>query len=477
MTSATSTCDRGGTRRERDALGELTLPADCPWGIHTERTRGNFALAGRGVHTALWRAYGAVKRACVRVNAALGAFDERCAAAVERAAEELEAGDLDHGNVTDALQGGAGTATNMNVNEVLANRALQHLGRAPGDYAACDPFAVVNRHQSTNDTYPTALRIAALRGCATLETAVVALLDALQERERALAAVPVCGRTQLQDALPMTLGRVIGSWADAIARDRWRIQKAVERLRVVNLGGTAVGTGRGAPRRYIFRVVEELAALTGLPLARAENLVDATGNQDQLLEALGMLVPLATTLGKLGKDLRLYASPGFAELTLPTLQAGSSQMPGKVNPVMPEAVQQVAVRVCAAQQACNAAIMAGDLQLSQFLPLVADEFLTALDLLARACRTLGERCIAGLTADPACGATALAGSAACATLLAGRIGYPAAATLARDAAEAGVGVGDLAIARGLITAATWDALLAPAALDRLGDPDAGEEGR
>ena len=307
------------SRREKDLLGEREVPADALWGIYTERAIENFPLSGRPVRTSLVHAYGEVKLACARTNRELGCLADDIAGAVEAACEELADGRLDRHIVVDALQGGAGTSTNMNVNEVIANRALQLLGGTPGDTATVSPLEHVNRHQSTNDTYPTALKVAAVHELRRLEREVVALQEAFQEKERAFAHVVKVGRTQLQDAVLVTLGREMSAYAEAFARDRWRIYKCEERLRVVNLGGTAVGTGLAAPRRYIFRVIEHLREVTGLGLARAENMVEATQNTDVFVEVSGILKALATNLLKVATDLRLLSSgpvAGFGEIRL-----------------------------------------------------------------------------------------------------------------------------------------------------------------
>lgn len=312
------------TRAERDLLGERNVPAHALWGIHTLRATENFPLAGRCVALPLIRAYGLVKQASARTNRELGYLPADKAQAIEAAAAELAQGQLDANIVVDALQGGAGTSLNMNVNEVLANRALALLGRRYGDYQVVDPLDDVNMHQSTNDTYPTALRVAAIGGLRSLEKAVVELQEACQVKERELAGVVKVGRTELQDAVLVTLGREMGAYAEAFNRDRWRIYKCEERLRVVNLGGTAIGTGLGAPRDYIFRVVDVLRELCGYGLARAENLVEATQNADVFVEVSGMLKACASSLWKVSSDLRLLSSgphAGLGELRLPELQA------------------------------------------------------------------------------------------------------------------------------------------------------------
>lgn len=462
-----------GYRTEVDLLGALSVPAEALYGIHTERALANFPLARRPVQPALVHAYGTVKLACARTNHELGRWDEATFAAIEAACGEMIAGDLDCHVVVDALQGGAGTSTNMNVNEVLANRALQILGKAPGDYAILHPIDDLNLHQSTNDTYPTALRVAAIVECRLLERAVVGLQEAFQSKERELADVVKVARTELQDATLTTLGRAMGAYAEPLGRDRWRIYKCEERLRVVNLGGTAIGTGLGAPRRFIFRVSEVLREITGIGIARAENLIDATQNADAFVEVSGILRALASTLLKVSTDLRLLSSgpdSGIGEIRLPERQAGSTIMPGKVNPVIPEAVSQAAIQAIAADQALTWAVSLGNLELSQFMPLVADNLLGNIGLLRRACDVLRCNCVEGITAmAERCRAQIDNGTAAV-TALVGAIGYENAVRVARAAREGGIGMREAAIAAGLVTAAQFDALVAPDAVTRLGDP-------
>jgi len=365
----------------------------------------------------------------------------------------------------------------MNVNEVLANRALQILGRRPGEYDFIDPVDDLNRHQSTNDTYPTALRVAAIWLLRRLERELVALVEALQERERAFAHVVKVGRTEMQDAVPLTLGRELAAWAEAFGRDRWRVYKCEERLRVVNLGGTSVGTGLGAPRRYIFRVVDVLRDVTGIGLARAENLVEATQNADALAEVSGIVRTCAVNLLKVSGDLRLLSSgpdAGLGELQLPQRQAGSSAMPGKVNPVIPEAVSQAAIAVMAGDQAIAQACALGSLELNPFLPLVADALLGGLDLLAGACSALARLCVAGLVAnEDRCRSLAASGTAAVGALVEA-IGYEAAQAVAVEAQATGAAVRDVVARRGVMTAEAFDELLAPERVNRLGSPEEGK---
>ena len=459
-------------RREHDQLGERDVPDDVRHGIHTERALENFPLLGRPVHRDLARAFGAVKLAALRTNRSLGYLpDDGATGALERACRELLDGTLAPAIVVDALQGGAGTSTNMNVNEVLANRALEILARPRGSYDAVSPADHVNLHQSTNDTFPTALRIAAIWGLRDLERAVLGLQEAFQGRERAFAHVVKIGRTECQDAVLTTVGREMGAYAEALSRDRWRLAKCEERLRVVNLGGTAIGTGIAAPREYIFRVVDALREITGLGLARAENLVEATQNADVFVEVSGLIKALASSLVKISSDLRLLSSgpeAGIGEIRLPPRQAGSSIMPGKVNPVIPEAVTQSALLVMGHDQALTAAVSMGSLELNPFLPLVAHCLLESLDLMVRACDTFRANCVAGMEADEAACRRHVENATASATALLPMIGYDRATDLVKAARTSGRGLKETAIAGGFVTAAEFDACTSPEAVCRLG---------
>jgi aspartate ammonia-lyase len=460
------------TRIERDLLGEREIPVAALYGIATRRAVENFPLSGRPVHRGLVRGYGAVKLACARTNAELGFLTEAMVGPLEAACQEMMHGALDEHVIVDALQGGAGTSTNMNVNEVLANRAVQIAGFAPGDHALLSPEHV-NLHQSTNDTYPTALKVAALEGLKVLETAATRLTESCQQKEREFADVVKLARTQLQDAVPITLGRAFGAFADAFARDRWRVAKCAERLRVVNLGGTAVGTGLGAPRAYIFRVVDHLRQITGLGLARAENLLDATQNLDAVVEASGIVRALAASLIKVSNDLRLLASgpdAGLGEIRLPPVQVGSSIMPGKINPVIPEAVIQAGWAASGCDQTLFLACAQGNLELNHLLPLVADSLLTSLDLLARASLLLADRCIDGIVADRARCRAHVAGATATATALVRPLGYHGAQEAASTARQEAQDLRAVVVGRGLLSTEEFDSLVSPEAVMRLGSP-------
>lgn len=462
-------------RVEHDPLGEVSVPSGALWGAHTLRAIDNFSLARRPVHPALVQAFGTVKLSCARTNRELGVWsaDQAKADAIERSCREMSDGMLADSVPVDALQGGAGTSTNMCVNEVLANRALAILGLSAGAYERISPVEDLNLHQSTNDTFPTALRIAAIRGIRALDRELVALQEAFQTLEKRFAAIVKVGRTQMQDAVLITLGREMGAYAEAFNRDRWRVYKCEERLRVVNLGGTAIGTGLGAPRRFIFRVTEVLRQETGFGLARAENLVEATQNTDVFVEVSGILKACASSLWKVSSDLRLMSSgpqAGFAEISLPARAAGSSIMPGKVNPVIPEAVTQAAMQVMGNDLVIGMACASGSLELNPFLPLVADALLESLDLLARSCNLLRSRCVEGIEANAQRCRAAAEASTAAATALIPALGYERACQLVRFAQEKEQTIKEAVISLGWLSLKEFEELVSPQAVQRLGMP-------
>ncbi|MFZ5816513.1 MAG: aspartate ammonia-lyase [Bacillota bacterium] len=427
-------------RLEHDALGERWIPDQVYWGIHTLRAMENFPVSARPVRPAWVRALAEVKLAAARANTELGLLPPEVGAALQAAAAEVAEEALADQFPVDALQGGAGTSLNMNMNEVLANRALELLGLPRGAYEHIHPIDHVNRCQSTNDTVPTALRVAAIRQVRALSEALAALQAALQRKEAEFGGIAKLGRTEMQDAVPITLGQEFGAWAEAIARDRWRLYKTEERLRVINLGGTAIGTGVGAERGYAAKAVQHLRQITHLGLARAENLIEATQNSDVLVEVSGLLKACAVNLAKLAGDLRLLSSGprgGLGEIRLPALQAGSSIMPGKVNPVMTEMVTQVSFSVIASDQAITLAAQAGQLELNAFLPLMGDHLLGAAELLTQAATLLRTRCIEGIEADPERCAELLDRSTAGVTALVPQIGYEAATRIAQRALQSG----------------------------------------
>lgn len=396
------------------------MPASAYWGIHVLRASENFRLTGRPVPQALIRALALVKKACALANRELGHLPADKAAAIVQACDEIAEGGLSDQFPLDALQGGAGTSTNMNVNEVVANRALELTGACKGDYSRIHPVEDVNRHQSTNDVYPTALRVAAILKLRDLSRDLAALQGAFQRKEKEFAGVVKMGRTEMQDAVPMTLGSEFSAFAEAFARDRWRTFKAEERLRVVNLGGTAIGTGLAAPRSYIFLATEKLREVTGLGLARSENLVEATANADSFVEVAGVLNACAANFIKMGRDLRLLHLLG--EIRVPTVQVGSSIMPGKVNPVLLEAAVQAGMRARAEGGLVAEAAGAGTLQINEWLPLIAVSLLDAIEVLARAAAMLAPH-VDGMESCPDACRQGLDSSPALITAFLPRVGY------------------------------------------------------
>lgn len=461
------------TRIETDLLGEKAIPANVLWGIHTQRAVENFPLSERKVHPELIKAFGEVKLACAQTNSQLGFLpDLKKAEAIEKACFEMAQGQLNDHILVDSLQGGAGTSTNMNVNEVLSNRALQILNEQPGNYPIVSPLNDINLHQSTNDTYPTALKVAAIKMLRQLEQNVLDLQEAFQQKEKEFAHIVKIGRTQLQDAVLTTLGREMSAYAEALNRDRWRIYKCEERLRVVNLGGTAIGTGLGAPKQFIFRVVDKLRENTNIGLARSENLMDGTQNADVFVEVSGIVKACASNLLKISNDLRLLSSgpnAGLGEINLPELQAGSSIMPGKVNPVIPEAVAQVAIKVMGNDVIIAQACSAGNLELNQFLPLIAHSMLESLEILSNASLIFNKKCISGITANEKTCKKNVENSTATATALVSKIGYTKASEISKLAKNKGISIKAAALMLSSISNKEFDELIAPEAVNKLGN--------
>lgn len=383
-------------RIEKDLLGESKVPQDAYWGTHTQRAINNFHISGIKVNAGLIKSLAQVKKACCLANLETGYINPEKGKAIIVACDEIAGDKLADQFPIDALQGGAGTSTNMNVNEVIANRAIEILGGNKGNYTIIHPLEDVNLHQSTNDDYPTAVKVAAIFLLRDLSKAIANLQGAFQEKEKEFAAMVKIGRTELQEAVPITLGAEFSAFAEAFSRDRWRTFKCEERLRVVNMGGTAVGTGLAAPRDYIFLVIEKLRDITGLGLSRGENIMGETANVDAFVEVSGILKAHAVNLIKIANDLRLMNLLG--EIRLPQLQAGSSIMPGKVNPVLAEAAVQTGIKVIANDAIVTDAAARGTLQINEFLPLLAHALLESLDLLININGLLSEH-VRGIVAD------------------------------------------------------------------------------
>ncbi|NGM84041.1 aspartate ammonia-lyase [Paenibacillus sp. 7124] len=468
--------DESSFRMEKDSLGHASVPKDAYYGIHTVRARDNFAVSGCPAHRRLMQAMVLVKKAAAKVNGQQGAIPESVAEAIQLSCDDILAGMLDDHFIVDAYQGGAGTSTNMNVNEMIANRAIERLGGMKGDYQLVHPIDHVNLYQSTNDVYPTALRIAVIPLLRLLSDELSSLQESLQEKERQFADVLRLGRTQLMDALPILAGQSFGAYAKAVARDRWRLYKAEERLREINLGGTAVGTGMNAPLKYAYAVAEELREMTVLGLCRSDFPMDATQNMDVFVETSGLLKAAAVNLLKISGDFRLLGSGpqgGIGEYLLPAVQVGSSIMPGKVNPVIAEMAGSVAMRVIANDTAVTLAAASGQLELNAFTPLIAEALLESLELLSRAVPQFKERCVEGLTLDTArCGEN-LDRSGVMAAAAAAYLGYDTAAELAREAAAAGLPLEQAVRQSGLMTEEQVEAILHPLEVTKPGIPGSG----
>lgn len=375
-------------RKEKDYLGEIEVEDDVYYGIHTKRALINFPATGEKLDDTFIWAYFTIKKACALLNAELGYLDEKISVAITRACDEWQF--LKDHIVVDPLCGGAGTSVNMNVNEVIANRASEILGRRKGEYIV-DPILHVNLHQSTNDTFPTAGKIAVIVKLRELINEVINLQDKIQQKEKEFYSIKKPGRTQLMDGPPIMLGQEFGSFADALARDRWRLYKVEERIRTVNIGGTAIGTGIGAPKEYILKIVDKIRQLCGVKIAKAENLIDSTQNWDVFSEVHGLLKSLAVNLYKISNDIRLLASgpkTAIGEIILPQIQAGSSIMPGKINPVVCEYVMQLCHVVFANDVLITHACSLGNLELNQFSPLIVHYTLKSLDFLKNSCIAL-----------------------------------------------------------------------------------------
>ena len=459
----------GATRTERDLLGDREVPIDALYGIQTLRAVENFPMTGirLGHFPHLVRSLAMVKQAAARANLELGLLDFEVASAIDRACAEIIDGHW-HGHfVVDIVQGGAGTSTNMNANEVIANRALELLGRQRGEYRHCHPNNDVNLSQSTNDAYPTAVRVAVVLELTDLLAALRQLESDLQSKAAEFADVLKMGRTQLQDAVPMTLGQEFDAFAVTTAEDIARLEETVRLFHEVNLGGTAIGTGINADPRYPQLAVGKLAEITGLDLALAPNLVEATPDTGAFVMFSGVLKRVAVKLSKMCNDLRLLSSGprcGLNEINLPAVQPGSSIMPGKVNPVIPEVVNQVAFQVIGNDLTITLAAEAGQLQLNVMEPIISFAIFESLDMLTAAVRTLSERCIRGITANAERCRAMVENSIGLVTAVVPAVGYELASEVAKEALVSGRPVRDILLAREVLTSEELDRILSPEAM-------------
>lgn len=462
-------------RTEHDLLGDRDVPSDAYYGIHTLRALENFPISGVPIsqHRDLVVALASVKQAAAETNQQLGLLDTRIAAAIISACTEIRGGALHDQFVVDQIQGGAGTSTNMNANEVIANRALETLGHTRGAYHVVHPLEHVNLGQSTNDVYPTAVKVALGAACRSLEHALRGLAGRFDAKAVAFVDMLKLGRTQLQDAVPMTLGQEFGAFAVTVSEDADRIVEASALTAEINLGGTAIGTGLNAHPAYAARVCERLRDITGLPLITADNLIEATSDVGAFVQLSGVTKRTAVKLSKICNDLRLLSSgprAGFGEINLPAVQAGSSIMPGKVNPVIPEVVNQVAFEVIGNDITITMAAEAGQLQLNAFEPIIARALLSSLRHLTAAVNVLGERCIDGVTANPDRMREAVLESTSIATALNPLLGYEVATALVAEAIATGSSIPELVRRSALVDDAILARVLSVESLCRPHDP-------
>jgi len=461
------------TRIETDTLGQVAVPEDRLWGAQTQRALENFPIGEDRMPIALIHAFGAQKQAAARTNAALGVLDPTVARAVEEAAAEVAAGKWDDHFPLPVWQTGSGTQTNMNLNEVIANRAAQLLGRPVGEKHV-HPNDHVNRSQSSNDSFPTAMHVAAVLAIERrLLPALVHLRDALDARSRAFADVVKLGRTHLQDAVPMTLGQEIGAWARQVELGIARVEATLPDLRRIPQGGTAIGTGLNAPAGFRAAFAEALSAIAGTAFGPADDLFEAMAAHDAFVAASGALNTLAVSLTKIANDVRLLASgprSGFGELILPANEPGSSIMPGKVNPTQAEALAMVAAQVMGNHVAITVAGAQGHLELNVFKPVIVRNILESIRLLADAAASFADRAVAGMEPDRARIAEHLERSLMLVTALAPVIGYDKAAAIAKKAHGEGTTLRQAALALGHLDAEAFDRAVRP---ERMLGPDGG----
>ena len=456
-------------RLEQDVLGDKNIDNSTYSGINTARALENFDLNGKTVNLNLVKEIALIKKAAAMTNKKLKLLPPEKADAIIKASEEVIDGKFDNEFKISAFQGGAGTSTNMNVNEVIANRSIELLGCTKGNYGLVHPLNHVNMSQSTNDVYPSALRIAAIRLIRKLSNSLSSLQEALQIKENEFSDIIKLGRTQLMDALPMTAGQGFGAYSKAIERDRWRIYKVEERLRQINLGGTAIGTGLNATNKYVFMMTDIIQDLTGLGIARSDYPMDITQNCDIFVETSGLLKSCSVNLLKISNDLRLLNSGprgGIGEILLPNMQAGSTIMPGKVNPVIPEMVAQVSMRVISNDSAITMASAMGQLELNAFTPLIAECLLESLELLNRSITIFKEKCINELKVNEERCLENLENSLVSATALVSHLGYDQASLISKKALATGKTIREILLEEQILPTEIIDKILSPSELIR-----------
>ncbi|NUA28511.1 aspartate ammonia-lyase [Cupriavidus basilensis] len=459
----------GTFRTEHDLLGDREVPADAYYGVHTLRAVENFPITGTpiSIYPELIKALAYIKQAAALANHELGMLDEPRCDAIVAACAELLGGKLHDQFVVDVIQGGAGTSTNMNANEVIANRALELMGHNKGEYQYLHPNEQVNIGQSTNDVYPSALKIATWFGIQGLVDAMGVLRRAFERKAEEFRHVLKMGRTQLQDAVPMTLGQEFSTYAVMLGEDEERLREAALLICEINMGATAIGTGITAHPDYAPLILKRLKEITGIALMTAPNLIEATQDCGAFVQLSGVLKRVAVKLSKTCNDLRLLSSgprAGLGEINLPAMQAGSSIMPGKVNPVIPEVVNQIAFEVIGNDITVSFAAEAGQLQLNAFEPIIAHSLFKSVSHLRNGCLTLAERCVNGITANEERLRATVENSIGIVTALNPYIGYANATAVAQEAHATGGSVYEIVLQKGLLTREELDQILRPEVL-------------
>ena len=451
-------------RCETDSIGSKNVPQSAYYGVQSLRAAENFHITGLSLHPEIINSLAYIKKACAVTNCEVGLLDKKKAKAIMQACDEILQGKLHEYFIVDPIQGGAGTSINMNANEVIANRAIELLGGNKGDYTLINPNDDVNCGQSTNDVIPTAGKITTLRLLEQVHKQLLRLYQAFLIKSEEFNDVIKMGRTQLQDAVPIRLGQEFKAYAAAVKRDLERIYKAMDEMRSVNLGGTAIGTGLNADTLYLQRIVPVLTKISGVKLMQAEDLIDSTQNLDSFVVVSGAIKTCAVTLSKISNDLRLMSSgprTGFGEINLPAKQNGSSIMPGKVNPVIPEVVNQVAFNIIGNDVTITMAVEAGQLELNAFEPIIFYNLFQSIDTLAYAAKTFVDNCVMGITANEERCRQLVDNSVGIITAICPHVGYKKASELAKEAIISEKSVRELVLSKGLLGEKDIDRILDP----------------
>ena len=458
-------------RMEKDSIGEMDVPGEVYYGVQSMRAAENFRITGLSMHPEIIVSLAYIKKAAAITNCEVGTLDRKLGEAIVQACDEIIGGKLHEQFIVDPIQGGAGTSLNMNANEVIANRAIELLGGEKGDYSIIHPNDHVNCGQSTNDVIPTAGKMTSLRLLENAQKELRRLYDVLEEKAKEFDGIIKMGRTQLQDAVPVRLGQEFKAYAEAVKRDVYRMDVAKDEMRSLNLGGTAIGTGVNADTQYVKRIVPNLDKITGMGFIQAYDMLDATSNLDSFVAVSGSVKACAVTLSKIANDLRLMSSgprTGFGEINLPEKQNGSSIMPGKVNPVIPEVVNQVAFHIIGNDMTITMAAEAGQLELNAFEPIIFYNLFQSIDTLAYAVQTFVDNCVTGISANAERCRQLVEGSVGVITALCPHIGYQKAAKIAKKALASRKSVRDLILEEGIVEKDKLEYILDPLAMTEPG---------